>query len=85
MPRNAGSLRDPGDHPVDVAAINRPPGDGAQDQRPGGALAAASLEHAQHRHGQRHRGRHDALADQVQHPVTTKSLDLVLDPDRGGF
>ena len=73
VPRDAGSFRDPGDHALGVAAIDRLPGHRAQDQRPRAALAAAGLHDPEHRHGQRHGGGLVALAHQVQHPVAAES------------
>ena len=43
--RDPCGLRDPRHHPVDVAPVCRLAGDRAQHQRPGGALAAAGLQH----------------------------------------
>lgn len=54
MSRDAGGLRDPGDHAVGVTPVDRPAGARSQHQRPTGPLAAADLQDAQHRDGQRH-------------------------------
>jgi hypothetical protein len=85
-----GLAWDPGDrrcghHPVDVAAVDRLPAGRAQDQGSLGALAAASLEGAQNRHGQGHGGELGPLPDQVQDTVIAEGLGVVLDPHRRGL
>jgi hypothetical protein len=85
VPWDAGGFGDPGDHPVGVASVDRFPGNWSQYQQPGGPLAEAGLQDAEHRDGQRHGGRLVALADQVEHPVTAQGVGLVLDPHRCGF
>jgi hypothetical protein len=85
VPRYPGCFRNPGDHAVDVPAIDRITGERSQDQRAGGALAAAGLEDAQDRDRDGHGRGFVALADQVQHPVPAQGLGIVLDPDCGGL
>jgi hypothetical protein len=77
--RDAGRLGDPDNHSVDVASINRSTRDRAQDERAGGAVSSARLEHPQDRDGERHRRGLVALPDQVQDTVATKGLAVVLD------
>ncbi len=36
--RDAGNLRDPQNHPVDVASVDRPPGNRSQDERSSGPV-----------------------------------------------
>ena len=55
----------------------------AEDERAGGAFAAAGLQDAEDGNGQRHGRRLVALADQVQDPVAAQGFRVVLDPDRG--
>ena len=44
--RDPGGLRDPGDHSVGVAAVDRLARGGTQDQRTGDPVAAAGLDDA---------------------------------------
>jgi hypothetical protein len=83
--RHPGCLRDPGDHPVGVATIDRHAGDGPQDQRTGGPLPAAGLKDAEDWDGQRHGGGLVALAHQMQDPVAPQGLGVVLDADCCGL
>jgi hypothetical protein len=69
VPRDPGRLRDSLDHSVRVASVDWVACQWAQDQRPGGAFAAAGLEHSQDGHGDGHGGGLVALADQVQDAV----------------
>ena len=52
--RDAGRLRDPPDHPIDVTAIDRLLRHRPQHQRPFGSLSTTSLQNSDHRHGRRH-------------------------------
>ena len=61
---DACGFRDPGDHAVNVAPINRVAGDWPQHQRPCRSLATASLKDAEDRDGQWHGGGLVAFADQ---------------------
>jgi len=70
---------------INVASIDRLARDRSQQQRPGGPLAPAYLQHPHDRDRQRHRGGLVALADQVKHPVATESVGVVLDLHRGRF
>jgi hypothetical protein len=79
---DASGLRDPQHHPVDVAAVDRRPRLGSQDQRSGDALTAAGLQNPQDRDGQRHSGGLVALAHQVQHPMASHGFRVVLDSHR---
>ena len=45
--RNTGDLRDPGDHAVDVAAVDRLAGDRPKDESPAGALLPAGFQDAE--------------------------------------
>ena len=72
-----GGLRDAGDHPVDVASVDRPPGDRSEHEWPTDALTAAGLERSEHGHRDRHGGRLVALADQVQHTVAAEGVGVV--------
>jgi len=83
--RDAGDPRDPQHHTVDVAAVDRPTGHRPQDEGCGRSVTAAGLEGAEDWDRQGHGGRLGALADQVQHPVASKGVGIVLDPDRGGL
>lgn len=83
--RDTGGLRDPGDHAVAVAAVDRFARDRPQHQRPLGPIAPACLEDSQDRDSQRHGGVFGALPDQVQHAVPPQRLTVVLDPYRGSF
>jgi len=80
--RDAGGLGDADDHAVTVAAVDRVAGERTQDQWPFGPFAPAGLQHPKHRDGQRHSGWFVALADQVQNPVPSQRLAVVLDPHR---
>ncbi len=85
MARDASGLRDAADHAVDVAAVDRLLTLRAERERAGGPFAAAGLQRPEHRDGDRHRGGFAALPDQMQHPVTSEGLGVVLDPDRRGL
>jgi hypothetical protein len=65
VPRDAGGLRDPSDHPVSVAPVDRLLRRWPQDQRAADPLPAAGFQGPQHRDGQRHGGSFVAFADQV--------------------
>jgi hypothetical protein len=65
VPGDAGHRGDLGDHAVRVASVDRVAAQRSQDERALGALPAAGLEYAKHRHGDRHRGGLVALADQA--------------------
>ena len=80
-----GGLRDAGDHPVDVASVDRLAGDRPQHERPGRALAAAGLERPEDGDGHGHGGGLVALADQVQDAVAAEGVGVVLDPHGCGF
>ena len=85
VPWDPSRLRDPGDHPVGVATVDRLARKGAQHQRACGAFAPAGLENSEDGHGQRHGGGLVALADQVEHAVSAQRFGVVLDPHRGRF
>jgi hypothetical protein len=85
VPRDASDLRDPGNHAVGVAAVDRPTRDRAQDQQSGCALVAAGF---QTRNTDTVSGIVAGLlpfAQQVQHPMVAEALCVVLDPHRGSF
>lgn len=62
---DAGDLRDSGDHPVGVAAVDGIARDGSEDEWSGGSLAAAGFQDLEDWHGDRHGGGLVAFADQV--------------------
>ena len=78
-------FRDAGDHSVGVSAVDGAAGHGAQDESSLGTAAAAGLEDAQHRDGDRHGGGLVALPDDVQYSVSAQCFGVVLDPDRGSL
>ena len=80
-----GSLRDPRDHSVGIAAVDRLARHRSQDQRTGGPFAAAGLQDSEDRDGQWHGRGLVALAHQVQDPVTSEGLGIVFDANRGGL
>jgi len=80
VPRDLSGFRDPNDHAVCIASVNRLPGDRSQHQSPAGALPPAGLQDAQDGDGERHGGGLVALTDQVQHPVSAQGVGVVLDP-----
>jgi hypothetical protein len=85
MPRHAGDLRDPQDHPIDVAAVDRLPQNGAQYQ---GSSVRSPRQASRTRSAgtcYRHGGGLGAFADQVQDPVSAKRFLVVLDLDGRGF
>jgi len=82
MSRDGCGFRDPRDHAVGVASVDRLAGDRSQDQWPAGALAAAGFQNAQDGDSERHGGGLVALADQVQDPVTAAGVGVILDPHR---
>jgi hypothetical protein len=83
--RNAGHLRDPGNHAVGVAAIDRSARQRPEDEGSGGAFPAARFEDAQDGDGEGHGGGLVALSDQVQHAVAAQGLAVVLNPADGCF
>jgi hypothetical protein len=70
VPWDVSGFGDSGDHAVGVASVDRVAGDRSQYQPPGGPLAEAGVQDAEHRDGQWHGGGLVALADQVEDPVT---------------
>jgi hypothetical protein len=74
MAWDAGDLRDPGDHPVDVASVDGIARDRPQDEWSGAALAAAGFQDAEDGQVSGMVAGLVAFADQVQHSVASQSL-----------
>ncbi len=85
VPRDAGGLRDPQHHPVDVTAIDRLPGGWPYNQRAIGASTAAGHQDPEDRDGEGQGGGLAAVADQVEDAVPAQGFGVVLDPHHGGF
>jgi hypothetical protein len=85
VPWDARDLGDPGDHPVNVAAVDWLACRRPKHQRAFGSFAAAGLEHPQHPNGEWHGGGLVALAEQAQHAVAAQGLGIVLDTHCGGL